>query len=108
MTHGTLQRVRVRAVLHRQIYADLGDVNVAHDTAHGELLGIGQGRGGCLSLCNGCAGQHSIVPLCGFTLGSQLGSVGALDGGGIGGFYVGVIFVVDVYADQRIGQQRAR
>ena len=63
MTHGALQRVRIRAVLHWQIYADLGNIDVAHDTAHGKLLGIGQGRGRSPSLGNGCAGQHGVVLL---------------------------------------------
>ena len=43
MTHGTLQRFRIRAVLYRQVYVDFGNVNVAHDTAHRKLLGGGQG-----------------------------------------------------------------
>ena len=89
MTHGTLQRVRVRAVLHRQIYADLGDVHIGHDTTHRELFGIGQGRGGSPSLCDGrLAGQHSVVLLCGLPLGSQFGIIGVFNSGGVDGFYV--------------------
>ena len=40
MTYGTLQCVRVRAVLHRQTYVDFGDVHIGHGSAHRELLDI--------------------------------------------------------------------
>ena len=86
MTHGTLQRVRVRAVLHGQIYADFRDVHIGHDTTHRELFGIGQGRGGSPSLCDGrLAGQHSVVLLRGLPLGSQFGIIGVFNSGGVDG-----------------------
>ena len=64
MTHGAFQRVRVRTMLHGQVHVDFGNVHIGHDAAHRELLGIGQGRGGCPSLGNGRrAGQHGVVLL---------------------------------------------
>ena len=45
MANRLFQRVRVRAVLHRQIHVDFGDVYIGHDAAHRELLGVGQGEG---------------------------------------------------------------
>ena len=92
MTHGTLQRVCVRAMLHRQVYVDFGDVHIGHDAAHCELLGVGQGRGGSPSLRNSHrAGQHSVILLRRLPLGGQLGIVSVFDGGGVGGFYIGVV-----------------
>lgn len=89
MAHGTLQRVCVRAVLHRQTYVDFGNVHIGHDTTHRELFGIGQGRGFRPSLCDGrLAGQHSVVLLRGLPLGSQFGIVGVFNSGGVDGFYV--------------------
>ena len=108
MTHGTLQRVRIRAVLHWQIYADLGNIDVAHDTAHGKLLGIGQGRGRSPSLGNGCAGQHGVVLLRGFPLGSQLDVIGVRDSCGVGGFYVRMIPFAQKFSRQRIKHQPQR
>ena len=108
MTHGFLQRVRARSVLHWQIYVDLGNVDVAHDTAHGKLLGIRQGRGRCPSLSNSCAGQHGIILLCCLPLGGQLGFVGVFDGGGVGGFYVRVVFLTQKFSRQRIKHQPQR
>ena len=108
MTHGTLQRVRVRAVLHRQIYVDFRDVHIGHDAAHRELLGVGQGRGGCPSLSDSCAGQHGVVLLCGFTLGGQLGIVSVFDGGGVGGFYIGVVLFIQEFSHQWVKQKPQR
>ena len=103
MTHGTLQRVRVRATLHRQVYVDLGDVYIGHDAAHCELLGIRQGRGGCPSLGNGCrAGQHGVVLLRGFPLCSQFSFVGVFNGGGVGCLHIGVVLFAHQLADQWI------
>lgn len=101
--------IRVRAVLHGQINIDFRNINIAHDTAHCELLGIGQGRGGYPSLGNGRrAGQYSIVPLCGFTLGSQLDVIGVRNSGGVGGFYVRVVFLTQNFSHQRVKHQAQR
>ena len=43
MPHGPLQRLRSRAVPHREIHADLRDVDSTHGPAHRELLRISQG-----------------------------------------------------------------
>ena len=108
MANRLFQRVRVRAVLHRQIYVDFGDVYIGHGAAHRELLGIGQGRGGCPSLCNGCTGQHGVVLLCGFTLGSQLGVVGICNGLGVGGFHIRMILFTQKFSHQRVKQKPQR
>ena len=109
MAYGTLQRVRVRAVLHRQIYADLGNVHIGHDTTHRELFGIGQGRSGSPSLCDGrLAGQHSVVLLRGLPLGSQFGIIGVFNSGGVDCFYVRVVFLTQKFSHQRIKHQPQR
>ena len=96
------QRVGSRTVLHGQVHVDFGNVNIAHDAAHGELLGVGQGRGICPSLRDRRIGQHSIVLLCRLPLGGQLGIVGICNGCGVGGFHIGMIFLVHQLADQWI------
>ena len=92
MAHSALQCPCIRTMLYGQVHVDLRNVDVAHDAAHRELLCIRQGRGGSPSLCNGRrAGQHSVVLLRRLPLGSQLGIVGVLDGGGVGGFHIRMI-----------------
>lgn len=109
MTHGTLQRVCVRAMLHRQVYVDFGDVHIGHDAAHRELLGIGQGRGGYPSLCDGrLAGQHGVILLRRLPLGGQFGIIGVRDGGGVGGFYVRMIPFAQKLSHQWVKQQPQR
>ena len=109
MTHGAFQRVRVRTMLHGQVHVDFGNVHISHDAAHRELLGIGQGRGRCLSLCNGRrAGQHGVVLLRGFTLNGQLGVLGVRDNCGVGGFDVRVVFLTQKFSHQRVKQQSQR
>ena len=95
-------------MLYRQVYTDLGDVHISHGTAHRELLGIGQGRGGCPSLRDRRIGQHDVVLLCGFTLGGQLGVVGILDSGCVAGFYVRMIFFAQKFSHQRVKQKPQR
>ena len=103
MAHGALQCLRVRTMLHGQIYVDFGNVYVAHDAAHGELLRIRQGRGGSPSLCNSRrAGEHSVVLLRGLPLGGQFDVIGVLNGGGISGFHIRMIFLAYQLTDQRI------
>ena len=103
MAHGALQRLRVRTMLYGQIYVDFGNVDVAHDTTHRELFGVGQGRGRSPSLCNGRrAGQHNIILLRSFTLGSQFGFVGVFNGGGVGCLHIGVVLFAHQLADQWI------
>ena len=55
-------------MLYGQINVDFRNINIAHDTTHCELLGVGHGRDGCPSLRDGRAGQHGVVPLCGLPL----------------------------------------
>ena len=75
-------------MLYRQVYTDFGDVDVSHDAAHCELICVGQGRGGCPSLGNGCAGQHGVILLRRLPLGGQFGIIGVLDSRGVSGFHV--------------------
>ena len=105
MAHRTLQRVRVRAVLHRQICTDFGNVHIGHDAAHRELLGIRQGRGGCPSLSDSYAGQHGVILLCRFTLGGQLCIVSIFDSCSVVSFHIGMTLVIDNYAGPWIEQK---
>ena len=102
------QRVGSRTVLYRQVYTDLGDVHIRHGTTHRKLFCIRQGRGGCPSLGNGCAGQHSIVLRCGFALGGQLGIVGVFDSGYVAGFYVRMILFTQKFSHQWVKQKAQR
>jgi len=78
-------------MLHRQVHVDFGDVDVSHDTAHRELICVGQGRGRSPSLRDRRIGQHGVILLRRLPLGSQLGIVGVLDGGSVGSFHIGVV-----------------
>ena len=90
-------------MLHGQIYVDLGNVHIRHDTAHRKLFGIRQGRGRCPSLCDGrCAGQHGVILLRRLPLGGQFGIIGVRDGGGVGGFYVRMIPFAQKFSHQRV------
>ena len=102
------QRVGSRTVLHGQVHVDFGDINIGHDTAHGELLGVGQGRGRSPSLRDRRIGQHGVVLLCGFTLGGQLGIVGVFDGRSIGCLHIGVISFAYQLTNQWIEKQPQR
>ena len=51
------------------------------------------------------AGQHGVVLLCGFTLGSQLGVVGICNGLGVGGFHIRMILLTYQLTDQWVKQQ---
>ena len=109
MAYGALQRVRIRTMLHGQIYSDFRDVHIGHDAAYRELLGIGQGRCGSPSLCDGrCAGQHIIVLLRRLPLGGQFGVIGVSDGGGVGGFHIRMILLTYQLTDQWVKQQPQR
>ena len=84
-------------------------MEIGHDAAHRELLGIGQGRGGCPSLGNGRrAGQHGVVLLRGFTLNGQLGVIGVRDNCGVGGFHIGMILFIQEFSHQRVKQKPQR
>ena len=92
MPHGPLQRLRSRAVLHRQIHADLRDIDGAHSPAHRELLRIEQGRGRSPSRTDRrLTPQHGVIHLRRPPLGRQLRIVGVRNGGGIHRLHIRVI-----------------
>ena len=59
-------------------------------------------------LCDGRAGQHGVVLLCGFTLGGQLGVVGVRDNCGVGGFHIGMILFIQEFSHQWVKQKPQR
>ena len=91
MAHRFFQRVGFRSVLYRQVYTDLGDVHIRHDTTHGKLICVGQGRGGCPSLRDRRIGQHGVILLRRLPLGGQFSIVSIFDSCGVGSFHIGVV-----------------
>ena len=108
MAHGPFQCLCACAMLHRQVHVDFGDVDVSHDTAHRELICVGQGRGGSPSLRDRRIGQHGVILLCRLPLGGQLGIIGVLYGRGIGCLHVGVVLFTQKFSHQRVKQKPQR
>ena len=109
MTHGPLQRFRPRAVPHREIHADLRDVDSTHGPAHGELPRIEHGRSRSPSRTDRrLAPQQGIIRLRRPTLLGQLRIVGARNSGGVHRLHIRVILFTYQFTHKRVEQQSQR
>ena len=105
MPHGPLQRLRSRAVPHREIHADLRDVDSTHSPAHGELPRIEHRRSRSPSRTDRrLAPQQGIIRLRRPTLLGQLRVVGVFDGIGIDCFHIRMIPFIQQLTQQRVKQ----
>lgn len=109
MPHGPLQRLRSRAVLHRQIHADLRDIDGAHSPAHRELLRIEQGRGRSPSRTDRrLTPQQGVIRLRRPTLLGQIRIVSVRNSGGVHRLHIRVILFTYQFTHKRVEQQSQR